>query len=63
MWETVGTGATLSRELPCLSCGHAAHTFLPCSETCRCTPGVMPGEPVLVRRRQRAGIVVTVGGD
>lgn len=33
----------LSHDLPCLVCGHAAHTFLACSDTCDCAPTVMPG--------------------
>ena len=28
----------LSHDLPCSQCGHAMHTYLPCSDTCGCTP-------------------------
>jgi hypothetical protein len=44
---------TLSRDLPCLRCGHAAHTYLPCSDRCACEPGGMPGDPLPVRRGHR----------
>ena len=44
MWDTVEqTGGHLSHEMPCTECGHAPHTFLPCSDTCDCTPRPMPG--------------------
>ncbi len=44
MWDTTQTTSThLSHDLPCLRCGHAAHTFLACSDTCDCAPPVMPG--------------------
>ena len=44
MWDTVeSSGRHLSHEMPCTECGHAPHTFLPCSETCDCTPRPMPG--------------------
>ena len=44
MWDTIQTSSThLSHDLPCPSCGHAAHTFLACSDTCHCAPTVMPG--------------------
>jgi hypothetical protein len=44
MWDTTQTSSThLSHDLPCPSCGHAAHTFLACSDTCHCAPTVMPG--------------------
>lgn len=33
----------LSHDLPCPHCGHAAHTFLPCSDSCACPPPVIPG--------------------
>ena len=52
MWNTDITGTTnLSRELPCLRCGHAPHTYLPCSDTCDCEPAEMPGEPTLRLQR------------
>jgi hypothetical protein len=48
MRDTGSTGRTnLSRELPCLRCDHAPHTYLPCSDTCDCYPAEMPGEPPL----------------
>ena len=44
MWDTTQTSeAHLSRDLPCMQCGHAVHTHLPCSDTCACPPTVMPG--------------------
>ena len=44
MWDTVetstGQGSVhLSHDLPCAGCGHAVHTFLPCSDTCSCAYG------------------------
>ena len=33
MWDTVQTSRSrLSHDLPCPGCGHAAHTYLPCSD-------------------------------
>jgi hypothetical protein len=44
MWDTVQTNALhLSHDLPCPECGHAAHSYLPCSDTCRCVRSDMPG--------------------
>jgi len=45
MWDPDRTNHELpiSHDLPCLKCGHAAHTFLPCSDTCACPSNVMPG--------------------
>ena len=44
MWDTVQVNEThLSHDLPCQSCGHAAHTYLACSDTCACVPAPMPG--------------------
>jgi len=44
MWDTERTDhLPISHDLPCLECGHAAHTFLPCSDTCQCPPNFMPG--------------------
>jgi hypothetical protein len=49
MWDTatdehVGyRRAHLSHEMPCTACGHAPHSFLPCSDTCDCTPPSGPG--------------------
>lgn len=49
MWTIVDIAATdlLSHDLPCFRCGHAIHTYLPCSDTCACEPAEMPGEPPL----------------
>ena len=44
MWDTVQTNELhLSHDLPCPACGHAAHMYLACSDTCGCPPTVMPG--------------------
>ncbi len=45
MWDTVTepVGQHLSHEMPCTACGHAPHSFLPCSETCDCVPPTIPG--------------------
>ena len=46
MWETADDdrrSEPLSHDLLCARCGHAMHTFLACSDTCDCTPSVMPG--------------------
>ncbi|WP_170125998.1 hypothetical protein [Nocardioides speluncae] len=44
MWNTVQTNEVhLSHDLPCFECGHASHTFLPCSDTCECPRNLMPG--------------------
>ena len=44
MWDTVQTNELhLSRDLPCLHCGHAVHTFLPCSDSCDCAQTAIPG--------------------
>ena len=48
MWDTLESiGTNLSHDLPCFRCGHAAHSYLPCSDTCDCEPVEMPGEPPL----------------
>ena len=37
MWDTVQTNTMhLSHDLPCPRCGHAAHTYLACGDTCDC---------------------------
>lgn len=47
MWDTVQTSQEyISHDLPCLRCGHAAHTFLACSDTCACVPVPPPGGSV-----------------
>jgi hypothetical protein len=39
MWDTVETSTThLSHDRPCPHCGHATHTYLPCSDSCDCVP-------------------------
>ena len=44
MWDTVQTNPEhLSHDLPCLRCDHAAHSYLPCSDTCPCVPALPPG--------------------
>jgi hypothetical protein len=45
MWDTLTTGRAdhLSHDLPCQSCGHGTHTYLPCSDSCDCPPVLMPG--------------------
>lgn len=49
MWDTTQTNDEhLSHDLPCLQCGHAAHSYLPCSDTCACVRSVMPGAPTRV---------------
>ena len=47
MWDTVQTNQEhLSHDLPCPRCGHAAHTYLACSDTCACVPPLPPGAAV-----------------
>ena len=44
MWDTVQTNQKhLSHDLPCSQCGHAAHTYLACSDSCACVPSPPPG--------------------
>ena len=40
---------SLSHDSPCVRCGHAAHTFLPCGDGCECEPTLMPGQDRLTR--------------
>ena len=48
MWDTVDVNTIhLTHDLPCPRCGHAAHRFLACSDTCGCIPPEMPGEPAI----------------
>lgn len=43
-WSTEElVSAHLSHDLPCLSCGHGWHSYLPCSDSCDCRPRPMPG--------------------
>lgn len=48
MWDTVEsfTGSQLSHDRPCGTCGHALHSYLPCSDSCDCTPALAPGGAV-----------------
>jgi hypothetical protein len=49
VWDTVQTNDThLSHDMPCVRCGHAAHTFLACGDGCDCQPALMPGDQHLV---------------
>lgn len=42
MWDTFdSTSTNLSHDLPCQACGHAGHTYLPCSDQCECRPVVL----------------------
>jgi hypothetical protein len=44
MWDGPQTNQLhLSHDLPCPACGHAAHTYLACSDICSCPPTAMPG--------------------
>lgn len=43
MWTNTTQQQHLSHDLPCPACGHAAHTYLACSDSCACSPTVMPG--------------------
>ena len=50
MWDTVihtpgeyTATEHLTHDLPCTSCGHAVHTYLPCGDGCACPPVIMPG--------------------
>lgn len=44
MWDTAENDRThLSHDMPCPGCGHAAHTYLSCSDSCGCVPPPLPG--------------------
>ena len=45
MWNTTQTNQQqhLTHDLPCSGCGHAVHTYLPCSDTCVCQVTSLPG--------------------
>ncbi|GAB2875468.1 hypothetical protein GCM10027026_27870 [Myroides odoratimimus subsp. xuanwuensis] len=48
MWDVnENNGGHLSRDLPCVGCGHAGHTYLPCSDSCGCAPPPMPGAEIM----------------
>ncbi len=39
MWDTVLTNTVhLSHDRPCVTCGHATHTYLACGDLCDCVP-------------------------
>ena len=47
MWDTVDDTPVhdtdhLSRDLPCLRCGHAIHIYLACGGECSCPPITVP---------------------
>ena len=39
MWD-IGhaISTTLTHDMPCPRCGHAPHSYLPCSDECECVP-------------------------
>ena len=42
MWDTAKSDPTvthLTHDMQCVRCGHASHTYLPCSDTCSCAHG------------------------
>ncbi len=45
MWTTTtdNTAQHLSHDLLCQGCGHAVHTYLPCSDACACRVNGLPG--------------------
>ncbi len=44
MWNTDRTNEQhLTHDLPCSGCGHAVHTYLPCSDSCACQVTSLPG--------------------
>lgn len=57
MWDSVIEHTfQLSHDRPCLACGHAEHTYLPCDSVCGCPRSPVPGldgdyEAVSVGRR------------
>ena len=49
MWDTApNTSQHLSHDLPCAACGHGAHTYLPCGDSCDCPASPVPGSVVAV---------------
>jgi hypothetical protein len=39
MWDNAErTTTNLSHDMPCTQCGHATHSYLPCSDECDCVP-------------------------
>lgn len=47
----------ISHDMPCPRCGHGAHTYLPCSDSCDCPPTMMPGT-VLTQEDDRTRVLV-----
>lgn len=47
MWDTAEATQMvhLSHAVPCTRCGHEAHQFLACSDTCTCDPPALPWLP------------------
>lgn len=45
MWDLAEETSrdVLSHDPLCVECGHALHTFLPCSDRCQCQPQDAPG--------------------
>ncbi|HNQ06184.1 MAG TPA: hypothetical protein PKH97_03250 [Tetrasphaera sp.] len=44
MWDLTAQNAVhLSHDRPCLDCGHAEHTYLPCDAECGCERSPVPG--------------------
>ena len=44
MWDTVEQNTLhLTHDLLCPRCGHAAHRYLACSDSCTCQPPEIPG--------------------
>lgn len=47
MWDTAKSDPTvthLPHDMQCVRCGHASHTYLPCSDSCACVPVPPPGD-------------------
>lgn len=57
MWS-MSSGQHLSHDRPCTACGHAAHTYLPCSDTCACVPPRAPGSLAVSAGE---GVLATLG--
>ena len=57
MWDTAEmTRTTIAHDMPCSECGHATHTYLPCSDECPCVPLRLSG---VIRDRRLSGTVTT----
>jgi hypothetical protein len=47
MWDNAERTSThLTHDMPCTQCGHATHTYLPCSDECSCVPRWLSPSPV-----------------